>query len=477
MAVQINWGLARTPDFTGNAIQALQQGQQQGRQQATQSALRQYATDPEGSINALMSVDPVAASQLRQVHVQDQADQRAQTFRDAISKGDMDAATKAAAGDPTLMKGLSDFRANAVQTSQIVAGKLGALKAVPPEQRQAYLQNNIAPDLQAMGLPVQKLAGLDLSDAGIDAAMRQQLSLADQVKQDNSNRDFGLKKDQFGETVRHDTATEGQQASTLAETSRHNQQSERTAVLTANAATSNAATNAKKLQLMANGGGMDPDVIEFYAQRNATDGYLPNMGMGAAGAGLKAAILARSAQLQRGAGGTGADMAANVAGAKANTAALGDQAKKSAVISAAEQTANATGDLALQLAQQGGAGPGQKWFNKPVQQIRTQLSDPQAAAFNNALGTFRDEYAKVVGGGQVTDKLRGDIDSRINGAMSIGELQKVISTMKQEMQYRTQSQNAGQATLKGNIRTGGLGSPAPAASAGRPSLDSIFGKH
>lgn len=471
MAVQINWGLeGRAPDFGQNALASFQAGQDQARQQAGRNALSKYAADPRGSIAELTAIDPAAASQLRQGYVADQQLNRQEQFRAALGKGDLQGATQAAAGDPALMQAMDQMHARMKALNDAQAAGLQAVASLPPEQRAQVWDATVAPRLVALGQAPDAVASknIDFTDQGITAAARQTMSAKDQL-------DLTMKQGAQVETQRHNQATEGQASAQLGETGRHNRAAEATSRMEAGAAVSNAATNAKKLTLMANGGGIDPDAIEFYAERNAKDGYLPSLGMGPAAAGVKAAILARSAQLQRGQGLTGADAAATVAGAKANSRALGSLATQSAQVSAAEQTAEQTADLALRLAREGGVGPSAQIFNRPIQQIRGQLSDPKAAAFNNALGTFRDEYAKVLSGagGQSTDALRHEVDQRINRTMSLPELEHVVSTMKQEMQFRIQSQDAEQANLQGRIKGGGH-APAPA---GRPSLDQIFGGH
>lgn len=477
MAVQINWALAHpAPDFSQGAIDSFQAGQAAGKQQAARNALARYATDPQGSIAAMTAVDPVAASQLRQGYVADQTLQRQQQFRAALAKGDMQGATRAAAGDPQLMQAMDQMHARMKALNDAQAAGLQAVSGVPQEQRAQVWDSTVAPRLVALGMDPSKVSSgggqVDFSDQGIKAAVAQTMTAKDQL-------DLGMKQATQAETVRHNQATETQQQNQLAETSRHNQAAETTSRMEAGAAVSNARTNAQKLTLMQNGGGIDPDVIEFYAQRNAQDGYLPNMGYGAAAAGVKAAILARSAQLQRGQGQTGADMAANVAGFKANAGTLSQLTKQRGQINNAEQTAIKNADLALQIATAGGSGPATPVFNGPIQKLRGNvLGDPKVSQFNAALGTFRDEYANVMTGGGSrgsTDSARRDADERINTAMSLPQLRATIQTMKAEMANRSASYDQQIADLHGQLN--GHGTPAAQAPANRPSLDQIFGSH
>ena len=72
---EINWNLARQPDFVGNAYAARQQGQADRRQQGMQNAYALYAQDPEAGIKAIAAYDPVAAETL--------SDKRTGRLRDA----------------------------------------------------------------------------------------------------------------------------------------------------------------------------------------------------------------------------------------------------------------------------------------------------------------------------------------------------------------------------------------------------------
>lgn len=223
MAVQINWGLDRAPDFAANAQASFQSGQDQAKQQVTRNALAKYGSDPQGSITQLMSVDPVAASQLRQGYAADQAMQRQQQFRAALGKGDMAGATQAAAGDPQLMQALDQVHAHMKALNDAQAAGLQAVAGLPQEQRAQAWDNAVAPRLVALGMDPAKVASnggqVDFSDNGIKAAVAQTMSAKDQL-------DLGMKQGAQAETQRHDQATEAQAQSQLSESTRHDKADE-----------------------------------------------------------------------------------------------------------------------------------------------------------------------------------------------------------------------------------------------------------
>lgn len=459
------------PNYLQMYTGAYQAGRQQAQQKGIQNALSMNATDPGGAQAALIQYGAIPEANAL---AQNSATQRQLAVRQAAGKqyaaGDSAGAqaTAAAAGDfdtaAALSKMTDEQRNQAAHVADVTNRALAGLSQLPQQQRVAGLQK-LAPFLLQQGVPQAALddaAQSGLPDDYLKAHAASAMSVQEQVA--SHQKDAELQN-----TADENKAKNALAAAQQAETNRHNRTDETNSAITAGAAATNARTNSDKLKFMQNGGGLEPEDLDFYAQKYARDGTLPSL-MGPSGTATKSQILARASQLQRGQGQTGADFATTVAGTKANAAALTSQTKTAAAVNAAEQTANQTGDLALKLAHQGGSGPSAALFNRPIQAIRGNFSDPQAAAFNNALGTFRDEYAKVVGGGGApTDALRHDVDSRINGAMSVAELDRVIGTMKQEMKFRSQSQTDSQTGLKGQIRGG-----APPGQ-GKPSLNDIFG--
>lgn len=118
----------------------------------------------------------------------------------ALGAGDFDMASSIA----SLSK---EHRAEVADHADKIAGTAVALKAVPIDQRPAAFAA-ARPALIARGISPDELNITDFSDTALDGHTAAAMSVKDAVAQANSNRDFGLKQDQFGHTVEHDKATE-----------------------------------------------------------------------------------------------------------------------------------------------------------------------------------------------------------------------------------------------------------------------------
>lgn len=170
----------------------------------------------------------------------------------------------------------------------------------------------------------------------------------------------------------------------------------------------------------------------------------PQYGMGTAGFMMRQAFDTAKNQLMKNLNVTPEDVASGQAIRKADTASLTQMSKLQSTIGSFEQTARKNADLALSLAPKGGAQGQVPLFNRWVQAGRKSLAgNPDVAAFDAALGTFADEYAKVVSGSTngtgTTDAAKATAESRINSAMTQQQLVSVVNTMKQEMANRTSS--------------------------------------
>lgn len=216
--------------------------------------------------------------------------------------------------------------------------------------------------------------------------------------------------------------------------------------------------------------------IEYIAERYVGTGVLPAMGMGKAATANRNAVFNKASEIEQATGQTGADAIARWATVKADTHALQGLSRQAAMINAFEQTAVKNADQVLLLAPKGVGGSApvlNRWINAGRRQI---AGDADVSKFNLAVGTLADEYAKVVSGGTgstaVTDSARAEAYSRINGAMTVNQLQNVIAQMKIEMENRRSSLSEEQANLTNKIRGGGAPvakeAAAPVATSGAP---------
>lgn len=193
---EINWNLARIPDFAGNAYAAQAEGQKVRDQSALKNAYATYAKDPEAGIAAIMPYDPAAATQLASGRRQE----KRQDTADALAAKDRERAD--------------------LQRKAELGTKIGlALKSLPPTARQGYIQQQ-AQFLTQSGLTPEDIASIPLDDASIEAGIAQAMSVSDYLKKANDDRTYAAGRDDqqfdrqyktkaFEHTVAKDSASLG----------------------------------------------------------------------------------------------------------------------------------------------------------------------------------------------------------------------------------------------------------------------------
>lgn len=213
----------------------------------------------------------------------------------------------------------------------------------------------------------------------------------------------------------------------------------------------------------AGGGLSDAAKINAAVKFNLT-GTLPAFGMGKAARGDRLEVMNYAAQLATGKK-TPEQLVADSANYKANSRALNLATSQ---FNAIEQNSNAAKNslnLALKSAQDGGVGPSDSpVFNRWVQAGRVAVSgDPKVQALQNHLGTFAEEYAKVMtastGSAAATDSARAEAYKRLSGANSYANMQEIANGMLQEMGGRHYAARAQIENIQGQL--GGKAYAAP----------------
>lgn len=183
----------------------------------------------------------------------------------------------------------------------------------------------------------------------------------------------------------------------------------------------------------------DPGVI-LAATTFAKTGHLPSMGYGAAMNARRTAVMRLAGEMsQQGGGIDGAP--GRQAEFKANSGALNFDTKMSDQVAQFEGTASREADLALGLFGKGGGLNGVGTVaNKWIQGGKAAAGDPDVVAFDGALTSFKNEYAKIMAGSfgnaGSTDTARREADQLINRNMSPQQIRLQIATMKKSMQNR-----------------------------------------
>ena len=127
----------------------------------------------------------------------------------------------------------------------------------------------------------------------------------------------------------------------------------------------------------------------------ATGGDLPQLGLGKAGAGMKAAILNRAIEMESASGRTGADGAASKAGFAGEMAGQRSLGTRSANINLAAEEAAQTFPLA-RSASAAISRTGFIPFTHVQQMIQAGNNNPQLAAFNAANQAVITTYSRAV---------------------------------------------------------------------------------
>jgi len=190
---------------------------------------------------------------------------------------------------------------------------------------------------------------------------------------------------------------------------------------------------------------LDDDSIRDAVKEFRDTGKMPALGMGSSII-RKQILTERSRELREEAGSVAQDITRQ-SDIHSLQQALTILERSHANVANFEGTALKEADLTLQKAERGAAVGGVPMANRWIQAGRTSIAgDPDVAAFNAAMVSFKNEYARIMSsptatGGQTSDAARAEADTLINGAMTKGALVSVIDTMKQGMRNRIDTIN------------------------------------
>lgn len=211
--------------------------------------------------------------------------------------------------------------------------------------------------------------------------------------------------------------------------------------------------------------GPDKQSVEYYAQDIANGGTLPALGSGKTAAAWRQAILKRAAEINQGKGLDGADNTLRVSDVKAARMALGQLQKTQSNVRGFERTFMLNVDEALRTAPKG-VGGSAPVFNRWIQAGRKGVKgDPDVSAFNVAINTAANEYAKLAsgasGGAVTSDSARHEAMDLLNTAQTLPQLQAAVKQMKIDGHNRITAMNEQEARLRSTI----LGRPTGTADA------------
>jgi len=199
---------------------------------------------------------------------------------------------------------------------------------------------------------------------------------------------------------------------------------------------------------------LTPEAIDQAAQRYAQTGQMPTLGMGAAGAAARQAIMNRAGQI-------GGNIAENSREYRAQSGSLAQLQRMSDNIMAFERTANKNADLALTASKQVDR-TGSPFINRVAQAVQTNAwGDKDLQAFKVAVQTFANEYAKVMtnngASGAVTDTARKEADMLFSTTQNPKQFEAAIAQAKKDMENRRTGLHEQLAEIRGRQGSGGAG--------------------
>lgn len=183
------------PDFVNAFAQGRQIGREIRQAKVSDNALAKFsAGDRGGGINELMTVDPRQAMQLQAYDQQQQGLERGRRIGGMAAGGDLVGAKGAAleAGDFDIAGqiGTLDAQQRALATEH--ASTIGAigirLLEVPYEQRKVAIQS-LLPALAERGFKPEELSSFDPTDANLNGAIGQAMTIKDAVAMMDQERD------------------------------------------------------------------------------------------------------------------------------------------------------------------------------------------------------------------------------------------------------------------------------------------------
>lgn len=199
------------------------------------------------------------------------------------------------------------------------------------------------------------------------------------------------------------------------------------------------------------------DMAEQY--RAGDQSVFLHIGYGKQATAVKAALWKKIGEQNESAGTSGADQAqtnASYGGTKAFAAASG---RRAAAIQIASEAARKMGELAVDLSNKVGRGRFLA-LNSAELTAKRQSGDPDVAAFDDAVNSYVQAYAKAISpSGVGTDSQRQHAYELLSTAQSPAAFQASIDTLQKEMQYELESAHNALTNLPMSDSDQGGGSP------------------
>lgn len=225
--------------------------------------------------------------------------------------------------------------------------------------------------------------------------------------------------------------------------------------------------------------------VDMGAMRYMQTGVMPSLGMGKAAREDKVKIQNRAAELIDKYNIKPEDWATGVAQFKITQGSLQQISKTRNMVEASEHAVEQNMDLVLSLAPKADPG-GIPLLNKYTMWAKDKVGgSPEVKAYDSALHTVADEYAKVLtttsgsGGTSLSDSARAEAYRRLSSAQTLDQLNASFAVIKREMSNRSSSLQQQEDALVGQLKHGlvtpGQTDPsAPATPAAKPKFTKVI---
>lgn len=210
--------------------------------------------------------------------------------------------------------------------------------------------------------------------------------------------------------------------------------------------------------------GLSNQVDTYIASRGA---IMPSFGFGKQGKADRDRFYNELASSMKEQNITAGDIASGKAEYKANAASLTQVSKMRNSVESYEQTVQKNMDLLSTLLDKGAAKGSAPVINRWIQAGRASIQgDPDVTAYNTAIQTVVNEYAKVMAGGTgssaaSSDSARAEAGHLLNTAQTPQQVKAAIQTMRAEMSNRIEALKAQEGDLKKRLGSSGGSEPAP----------------
>lgn len=209
---------------------------------------------------------------------------------------------------------------------------------------------------------------------------------------------------------------------------------------------------------------LTPDAVQIGAETYLATGQLPYLGMGAAGGGRQA-IMNAAAELAKKNNITPQDILAGRVEYKATQSSLNNLQKQSDAAQSYLQTMDRNIQILQGLLNKGAGTSAGPVINRWLQAGRSATGDPDVRAFNTAMNTVMDEYAKIISGSVGTQGASVTALNQTNNMLrSFDSPQAITETINRvilpESHNRIVSYNRQIAAIQQRIRTLNTASPA-----------------